>query len=322
MLEASPVEIDNQYILRSLLSSMPVDFPNVKIAFSFLGSYLVLLKVFSNYLGKKKDRKLKPVGYLLLLIMAFSLVSYGLFFYPNNKKHLAYNSFAHMNIAGQHQIAFGHYIIGLYPIKETAYTIHFGTESYPVTHLLSQQPEKKTPDPYVVYATNSEQHIQGFSEKWSHNFFTLNVKLEFPILSQARFDAEDLHIMINNMTPHSIKDCWGYFDQQFFFLDEIMPGDKQVKTIAQSAMVTEKLLTELETEQFISNLAMKDLVTTMQRGLIKDILGTVQATYQDRQDVVYLIGWIESGIIQARFTGPGIIGEDLTLITWEIPISR
>ena len=192
-----------------------------------------------------------------------------------------------------------------------------------MTHLLPQQPEKKTPDHYVVYETNSGQHIQGFSEKWSHNFFTLKVKLEFPILSQARFAEQELHIMINNMTPHSITDCWGYFDQQFFFLDDIMPGEKQVKTIAQSKMLTEKLL-ELEAEQFVSNLVLKDSspLSTMQRELTKDILRTVHATYQDRQDVLYLIGWIESGIIQTSFSGPGIIGEDLTLITWEIPVSR
>jgi hypothetical protein len=324
MLETPIVDIDNQFILSSLLSSMPVDFPNVKIAFFFLGSYLLLLKVFSNYLGKKKGRKLKPVGYLLLSILAFSLLSYGVFFYPNTRNHLAYNSFCHVNIAGQHQIAFGQYVIGLYPITDTMYTVHFGSESYPITHLLSDQPEKKTPDQYVVYETNSGQHIQGFLEKWSHNFFTLNLKLELPILSQARFEDRDLHIVMNNMTPYSIKDCWGYFDQQLFFLGEIMPGEKQVKTIAQAAMLTKNLLTEPEVEQFVSNLALHDsspLVNTMQRELIKDILSTVHATYQDRQDVLYLIGWTESGVIQTSFTGPGIIGEDLTLITWEIPVS-
>jgi hypothetical protein len=325
MLETPAVDIDHQYILSSLLSSMPVDFPNVKIAFSFLGSYLLLLKLFSNYLGKKKDRKLKSVGYLLLTILAFSLASYGLFFYPNTRKHLAYNSFCHINIAGQDQIAFGQYVIGLYPIKDTTYTVHFGPEAYPVTHLLLEQPEKKTPDQYVVYETNSGQHIQGSSEKWSHNFFTLNVKLEFPIVGQARFEAQDLHLMIDNMTPHSITGCWGYFDRQLFFLDEIIPGEKQVKTIAQSAMLTKNFLTEPETEQFVSNPGSHNassLLNRMQQGLIQDILRTVDATYQDRQDVLYLLGWIESGIIPTSFSEPGIIGEDLTLITWEIPVSE
>jgi hypothetical protein len=190
---------------------------------------------------------------------------------------------------------------------------------------LPEQPEKKVPDPYVVYETNSGQHIQGFSEKWSHNFFTLNLKVEFPIVSQARFEAQDLHIMLNNMTPHAITDCWGYFDQQFFFLGEIMPGERQIKTIAPSAMLSNTLFAETTAEQFDANRDRADassLGNTLQRGLITDIFRTVHATYHDRQDVLYLIGWIESEIIQTGLTGPDIIGEDLTLITWEIPVSR
>ena len=64
------------------------------------------------------------------------------------------------------------------------------------------------------------------------------------------------------------------------------------------------------------------LLTLNPEKLVKDVLGAVHSQYQSRRDILYLIGWVQSGIMEVDFSESGTTGEDLILITWEIPVNE
>jgi hypothetical protein len=324
VIDNTAMDVDNQKILDAMLINILAGFPNIKVILLFLGAYILPLRVFLKKLEKRGEKKWKNCGYLLIVIALFSIVSYGFFFYQTERKSLTYTSFALMNIAGQRQIASGQYLIGLYSMKDTAYDFSFGSGTYPVTYLLPEKMEKNIPNRYVLHENPSEQRVTGFAEKWSYAFFTLNTTLEFPVVGQAELDDQRLRIMIENMTSYTISDCQVYFDDRVFFVGDIVPGKEQTKSITRSEMRDKELFDEQQAERIAKNIdenSPSAFVTTLQKNLGKDVLLATHLRYQSRRDSLYFIGWIQSGIIQVSFTKPGIIGQDLTLITWEIPIN-
>lgn len=319
------ISIDNQKILNSLLSSMPVDFPDLKFTAFFLGVYLLLLRFFLKEIEKHREKRRKNVCYLLLIITLFSIASYRLFLYPRDRKNLTYNSFFLMNVVGQSMIASGKYIIGIYSIKEADYSVSFGSFSNPVTHFVSKSSNKKIPNAYRLHENNTGQRILGFSENWSYNFFTIPLKVEFPVVGQGHLDEKGLHITIDNITSHKIVDCRVYFDNRLLFLGNILPNKKQVKHIPRSIIRRKELFDNQETELFSANSKTgggSSFLKTMQKDLAKSILRAVQSTSQSRRNSLYIIGWIESGIVKADFSKTEISGNDLTLLTWEIPVLK
>jgi len=55
--------------------------------------------------------------------------------------------------------------------------------------------------------------------------------------------------------------------------------------------------------------------------LLSTALREIQAQYQTTENIVSALGWIQSTVIQAHFTQPEISGDDITLLTWEIPLN-
>ena len=318
------ITLDTQKTLKTLLANMPAGFPNTILTFIFLGIYMLLLRLVFKRIEKRKYHKWKDGRYLLVIIAVFSIASHGIFFYGNDKKNLTYNSVFHLQPIGQKGMALGNYSIGIYSIEKTEYTLDFGSSPNPITHLLSEISNKKTPGIYVLHEQNSIQQIKGISSKWSHNFFAVNSTLEFPLMSQAHLDAQRLRITIENMTPYKIMDCWGYFDSRLFFLGDIWPDNTQTKTITTTTLKNRNFFDYRDADQVMHTFETTDLsssLKTIQKELIKEILPAVHSIYQSRQDTLYVIGWIQSDIMKANFTSPGIIGEHLTLISWEIPIT-
>ena len=223
-----------------------------------------------------------------------------------------------MNITRQYELASGKYIIGLYTTKDAAYNLGFGSVPYPVTSVLS------TPGPYQLHTHDSGQRIRGFLEKWSHNFFMIQSTFEFPVSGQARFDEQGLHLMIENVTPYKIVDCQVYFKNRLFSLDDnILPDREYIKNITRSEIEKQELFDERQAELIAKSgntTSSSSFLQRMQKSLAKDVFIAVHSQYTSEQETLYLIGWIQSGIIQAEFTKSGVVGEDLTLITWEIPI--
>ncbi len=324
VIDDSSIDVNNQEILDSLLSNMPVGFPNVKIVFFSIGAYIVLLRFFLKKIEKYRETRWKNVGCLLLVITVFSITSYAAFLYPRDRKSLTYSSFFLMNVASQSKIASGKYIFGLYSIKETDYNVSFGSRSHPMSYLVTKDANKKTPHTYRLHEDTSGQHIIGFSENWSYSFFLLHTKLEFPILGEAHFDNQGLRISIDNMTPHKIRDCRIYFEKRVFFLGNILPNKKQIKNIPRSVMQHKELFDNQETDLMSNNEipGVSSFVKALQKDFTKDILLAVHSVHQSQEESLQFIGWIDTGIVKTEFSRPGITGDDLTLLTWKIPVSQ
>ena len=318
-------DLPDQKILDSMLSGIRTGFPGFWLSLGFLSVYLSLVGFFFKRLKKKKlkETRRRTCLYLLTVILAFSAASYGFFFYPGEKQYLTYNNFLQVNISGGNMNTAGKYIIGLYSIKNGEYNMHFSRPPYPLTHLLADTAGTKIPNPYVLTETPAGTGVRGYIKKWAHSFFVINTRMDFSIQGEAILSERALHITIENMTPYEIKDCLLYFDGRFFEGEDIIPHKKQIIKIAKRDINAKKMFTPQEFKNPVKEPATGDtesFLQTMQDRLSKDLLFSIHSKYKSKRNTLHLIGWIPSGIITPRFKEPGIMGEGLTLINWEIPI--
>jgi hypothetical protein len=321
-IDATGIDVNNQKILDVMLANLPAGFPDIRYILLVVGVYIVLMKLFLNSLGKRRGKKWKTCGYLLTVITMLFLASIWFSLSQSKIKKLTYNSFLQMNLAGQHKIVSAKYIIGFYSVKDTEYNLHFGTDSHPVTYFLPEHLSPKIPGRHVLREDTFGQHVTGFIGKWSSDYFMLHTKFEFPIAGQAQLDDQHLRILIENMTPHKLTNCQVYFNNQLFFLGNILPHKKHTEDIMRPETENNEPFDKQNIGQFVKSIATdqsSSFVNAMQKSLTKDVLLEIHS--QARQDTMYLIGWIRSGVIKADFTKQEIIGEELTLITWKIPVS-
>lgn len=344
------VDIDRHSILGAMFSHLPASFPNVKFTFIFIAIYLLLLQWFFLQIKKPGEKRWNNVLALLLVIVVFSLGSYWLFFHLIQQKKLTYNSFLSLDFSGQHHIASGQYVVGLYALQETDYTLQFEAASYPVTPILSKNSRRNIPIPYQIHEELTGQQVTGTLEKWSHNFFLLHTNIEFPVTGQTSLDEQGLRLFLDNLSSYPILDCLVYFENKVFFVGDVSPGEKQTKEIPRTEIRLKEVFEKQQTESIIDrieshrttaslpadsedliqralrvlypNAQSKAFFTTMQKDLMNDVLWAVHSDYQSRPDVLCLIGWVPVGLIQAVVPESGTRGEELTLIIWEIPIGR
>ncbi len=346
----SRIKIDHQSILDALFSHAPANLPNAKLLIFPLVLYLLLLKWLLWRIEKRKGSKGWNMMCLLLTIIVASLMSFGLFFHRTYKHPLLYNSFLSLNLAGQHHVASGEYTVGLYSIRESSYTLQFPAASYPIRPVLSQAFRRDIPDPYRLEETLAGQQVTGALEKWSHNFFRLHTSVELLLSGQAVPDEQGIALLLDNLTPHTVMDCRIYVDNKVFFLGNIPPGKDQRQQISQTDIRQQEFFDDRQAEKIFSNIethrpgpsgdisfsdrinsvlqalsgepAAGSFLTAIQKNLAADIFRAVHAQYQSQQDVLCLIGWIPAGFVPMKIDKPGVRGEELTLLTWEIPIKR
>ncbi|GAK58411.1 hypothetical protein U27_05385 [Candidatus Vecturithrix granuli] len=324
--ERKDIRIDPHNIIEILLANMPLRFPESWVMGGFLVIYLLALRILIRQIGKQPDTRvrLKIGASLLFLMIFFSLLSYALFFRPQISKKLSYNSFLHLHLAGQQKIAFGEYLIGLYSLKTTAYTLNLGADFAPITPVLPIASEKSTPQNFMIYEQEGAQYISGTSEQWVPGFFMAQTALEFPMLTEARHDHQGLQLTINNMTPYAISNCWAYVDNRLFALGDVAADSAFTFSTSKSEFEQTPMLDEQSLRQFVQEFRVNGVSSatkTIQKGLFKTALREMQAKYQTTQHIISVLGWIQSNVIQAHFTQPGILGDDLTLLTWEIPLN-
>lgn len=320
--EAKGIDPADRKILDVMLANLPVGFPDIRYILLVVGVYVVLLRLFLSSLGKLQEKKWKTCGYLLIVLSIFFITSSWFSFSQSTKKKLTYNSFLFMNLTGQHKIASAKYLIGLYSVRDTEYNFHFGEDLHPVTYFLPEHLSPKIPGRHVLHEDISGQHVTGFIGKWSSDFFMFHTKFEFPVAGQARLDAQHLRILIENMTPHKLTNCQVYFDNRVFFVGDILPHKKHTEELMRPETDNNAPFDRQNIGQFVENIATdksSSFVKAMQKNLAEEVLLEIYS--QSRRDRIYLIGWIESGIIKANFTDQEIAGENLTLMTWEIPVN-
>jgi hypothetical protein len=323
LVEKPGIVTDNQKILDSMLTNIPVRFRSLKSVAIFIGAYLVFLWFFLRRLREPGKRRWINSLSLLMTIAIFSTIGGWYFFYPKNMRKFTYNSFCQLDVSDQNSPSSAKYIIGLYTLKKSAYSLNFGSLSQPVTHILSKRSKGKIPNPYVVQENYTGQQIVGSINKWSHSFYMFNSKFDAPFVGQAFRDNQHLTIRVENKLPHKIVDCLVYFKKRFLFIDDILGNNQQIMKLKLSDLKNTEIFNDHEAERIIQRLdvdAAPSYLKTTQKKLTKDLLFGIHAKYKSAPNRVFLVGWVQAGVIHPKFIQSHPLGENLTLINWELPV--
>ncbi len=229
----------------------------------------------------------------------------------------------HLHLPDQQKIAFGEYLVGLYSLKTTAYTLSLGADFAPIIPVLPPALEKSASQNFTIQEQEGAQYISGISEQWFPGFFMAQTALEFPMLSEVHRDHQGLQFAITNMTPYSISNCWAYVDNRLFALGDVVADSAFTFAMPESKFEQTPMLDEQSLRQFVQEFRVNGVSSAaeaIQKDLFNTVLREIQAKYQTESKNISVFGWIQSGLIQARFTQPGISGDNLTLLTWDIPL--
>jgi hypothetical protein len=323
LIENQDAVVGDQKIIDSMLDSMPAIFPDIKSVLLFNGVYIGLLWFFLKKVRNPGRRRKRYSVYLLVLITAFTIIGYWRFFYPGTRQNFSYNSFCQLNVSGQHKVASGRYIIGLYSLKKLTYRLNFGLMHRPASAIVSNRSERKIPHPYTLEDNYSGRRILGFLDKWSHSFYMINSTFDSPIAGRAQRDRHHLTLSIENKLPRRITHCLIYFKKRFLLIDDILARKQQTITLKLSDLKKTEFFYEQEIEKIIDGLgiqASSSYLNTIQNELTKNLMLAIDAKYRSRPDSMVLIGWVQTGVIQPVFEHSRPLGENLTLVNWELPV--
>jgi hypothetical protein len=317
------IVVGNQKIIDSILDTMPANFPEFRSALIFYGVYICLLWFFLKKVRKPGRRRWQYSVYLLLTITAFTIIGYWRFFYPSARQNFSYNSFCQLNVYGQNKIASGKYIVGLYSLKKSSYRLNFGSMPQPVSAIISRRSNKNIPHPYTIEDNYSGQRILGFLDEWSHSFYMINSTFDSPIEGHALRDSHHLTLSIENRFPRRIINCLVYFKKRFLFVDDILAHKQQTITLKLSDLKKTEIFNDQEIARIIDGLGINtstSYLKTIQNKLIKNLILGIDAKYRSKPDSMVLIGWVQTGVILPAFEQSKPLGENLTLVSWELPV--
>ena len=316
-------DVDDQKILDSMFANMSAGFPDFKAGGIFIGIYLVFLKFFFRKISRSGKTRLRASLYLLMIILVFTVLSYGYFFSRNNKQSLTYNSFCKIDLSGSNALASVKHIVGLYALEKAEYSLRFGSVSKPVTHILSKRSKQKIPSPYVLHESYSGQQILGFLNNWSHNFYIINSKLDSPLVGHVLRDDHDLTLMVENKLPFSLVNCMIYFKKRFILIDDILAKKQNIQKLKLSELKKTEIFNDQEAERIISRFESSNALSflkSMQSKLTKDVLLQIHEKYKLKRDSLFLIGWGRGRVTQPIFDQANPAGKSLTMVNWVLPV--
>ncbi|MBD3306083.1 hypothetical protein GF339_06825 [candidate division KSB3 bacterium] len=320
--DSRSIAVDEEAILKALVAAMPVSFPNVRVVLLFMGVYALLLYLLFRRIARHQEQPWRYGGYHLLIgIVLVSIASYGLFFSPQARRRLTYNSFLHLTV--HHGMATGGSIIGLYATTATSYDVSVGAIPSPITHLRPPTSDSLSPNPYVLYETTAGQRVRGSAGQWTQSFFQVSTAQGFPLSGYVYRDEQGVQLVIDNQTPYTLVDCWGYVENRLVFLGDIAPHQSQRKHIASALLEQQPPFDQQAGELIAQQIEIPwggSFLSSMQKALIEDILDAVREAYHSNDGQIALFGWIPSAMIPVEFSAAAIPGDDLTLVTWELPV--
>ena len=317
------IEVADQKILDSMSTKIPAKFPGLKLAFVFIGVYLIVLRYFLKKFRDPGITRWKNSFAILILITIFTAVGYRVFYHPIHLQNITYNSFGQLNLSGRLPSGSLKYIIGLYAIENSAYQLDFGEFSDPVTPVLSLRSRRKIPAAYVHQQEYSRQRVAGMLNKWSHSFYKINSNFFVQLEGHARRDERFLTVTVDNRMPHDIIDCLVYFKKRFIFVDKIKANDRRVIELDISALKKTEIFNNHEISRIIDRLKINGQSAYLEASrevISEDVLPEIHARYQSAPHRLVILGWMQAGLISPGFLQNQPRGESLTLINWEFPV--
>jgi len=317
------IAVDDQQIVNSMLSGIPLNFPDFRSVVIFVGAYLIFLWFFLKKIKKPGKGRWQYSLLLILMIILFTSIAYWGFYYPNLKEKFSYNSFCQIDVADPNSPTSARYFIGLYSLIKLEYGLNFGSYTYPVSHIISEKSNTKIPNPYVLQKKDSGQHIIGSIQPWSHNFYKLNLQITAPLAGSARRDKSFMTLMVENKLPHNLVDCLIYYKKRFLWVEDILAGNRQTIKFNLAQLKKKEIFSEHEVQTIVKRFdgnGSASYFRKTQRNLTSDLLLEIHNKYQSRPDSIILVGWMQAGLIQPEFNQTSPPGAGITRINWELPV--
>jgi hypothetical protein len=322
-IDRTMIEVDDQQIVNSMLAGIPIKFPDYRSVVIFVAAYLISLWFLLKKIKKPGKGRWHFSLYLLLMIALFTYIGYRGFYLPNLKQKFSYNSFYQIDAADHNAPANAKYFIGLYSLKKLDYGMNFGSTIAPVSHILSEKADTKIPNPYVLQKKDSGQHITGSIQRWSHNFYKMNLHVASPLSGNARRDKSFMTLMVENKLPHNLVDCLIYYRKRFLFVEDIAAGNRQIIKVNLAKLKQKENFGEHQVDSIIRRFGGNGSAAYLrktQRYLTPQLLFEIHNKYKARTDSMILTGWLQAGLIQPEFNQASPPGAGITLINWELPV--
>jgi len=317
------IELDDQLVVNSMLAGIPLKFPGYRLIVIFVAAYLICLWFLLKKIKKPGQGRWQTSLYLLVMIAVFTLIGYGGFYLPNLKQKFSYNSFYQIDAANPKAPAAAKYYIGLYSLKKIDYGLNFGASTAAVSHIVPEKSDTKIPNPYELQKMDNGQQIVGSIQRWSHNFYKLNLPVASPLAGDARRDKFFMTLTIENKLPHNLVDCLIYYRKRFLFIEDILAGNHQTIKVDLAKLKKKEIFGEHQVDSIVRRFhgnGSDAYLRKAQRNLTPDVLFEIHHQYQDKSDHMILIGWMQAGLIQPQFNQAHPPGVGITMINWGLPV--
>ena len=317
------IDVDDQKVIDSMSAAIPVRFAGFKFAIVFVIAYLVCLRFCLKRIREPGKTRWKYSLALLGTIIFFTAAGFLGFFYPAHRQALTYNSFGYLNLSEQMPAGSLKFIVGIYSIKNAAFQLDFGQRSNPITPILSERSRRKIPVLYVMHEKNGSQQIEGTLSRWTHSFYKMESNLMAQIEGHAKQDNQRLTVKVDNKMSHRLTNCLVYFKKRFVFVEDIPAQKRLTINLELSDLKKTEIFNIHGTNRIIDGLIKKDAsnyLKASQEIITEDALPKIHARYKSAPDRLVILGWIQAGMTPPGFKQNQLKGQNLTLISWELPV--
>jgi hypothetical protein len=315
--------LDATRLVASISATPRLNFPNFKLAALFLVVYGLTQGLMIRRFSRLATQRRTNVRGLLAVIILGSLLSYGFSYRSPSDRRLVYNGFMQMDVDGRNAAAVGNYTLGLYSLGGMDYELSFGDTAFPILPLAAPSEGSLAASDHVLVETPSGQIARGRLPNWSWRFFNLQPRFDFALTGTAVMRSQVLEISIDNASPHNILDGLICHDGRFFSLGDIAPQHRRTLRIPLQALSDPNTMEPQAIDRLVKGLAPgggKSLLTRVQTELAGDWLRAVQADSGYGRQIVQLIGWVRSGLIEPGFKSGPVQGEAAAVIRCRIPL--
>lgn len=317
------IELDEQQVVNSMLAGIPLKFPDYRAVLLFVAAYLVCLWFLLKKIKAPGKGRRQTSAYLIVMITVFTAIGYWGFYLPNLQQKFSYNSFYHVDAADPDSPAAAKYFIGLYSLKNIDYELNFGSGTAAVRHIVSEKSDPNISTPHILQNMADGQQIIGSIQRWSHNFYQLNLPMSSPLAGYARRDKSFLTLMIENKLPRSLLDCLIYYRKRFLLIEDIRAGSRQTIKVNLAKLKQKEIFGEHQIDSIVRRFhgnGPDAYLQIAQRNLTPGLLLEIHKKFQSKSGRLILIGWMPAGLLQPQFNPARPPGVGITMINWGLRV--
>ena len=311
----------DQEILPLMISQIVPGFPGFLWTFGFLAVYLALGQFFFTRLIKKNDQRRRFLAYLAVMVVVVSVSCFWIYYRDSLKKTLTYNSYTRLKVVGNSRKAVMKYTIGFYSFRDEGIKLDFNPDTHPFRAIPSGKPEDMARHSYTLHQTEYGQTAVIPIDRWSNRFFQVDSVIDIQLQGEAVMEESVLKLSFKNNTPHDIINAWLFYTGRSLFIGTIPKGEVRMMSFDREMLSRQPSLTNREEIfQKTADLAQTPLLRTLQNSMMASLFFPIQSHFEQRKDVVYIVGWIDSEVGPSGLSPQDAEGESAAILEWEIPV--